>query len=81
MRLQKVQDYMTELGFQFSYAEESGLGSIDFEHRGISYHIWEFCENGEYGVETNVRTGGSQEDVVGDYEEKLVKMLFERKQR
>lgn len=80
MRLQKVQDYMKELGFEFTYAEEAGLGSIDFLYRGISYHIWEFFD-GEYGVETNIRTGGSHEDVFGDYEEKLMEMLRERQKR
>ena len=71
---------MKELGFEFTYAEEAGLVSIDFLYRGISYHIWEFFD-GEYGVETNIRTGGSHEDVFGDYEEKLIEMLHDRQKR
>ena len=25
--------------------EQVELGSIDFDHRGLSYHIWEFEDN------------------------------------
>ena len=41
MRLQKVQDELKEKGWEYRYTEEAGLGSIDFEDRGISYHTWE----------------------------------------
>lgn len=74
MRLKKIRNYLEEKGWKYSYIEEDGLGSIDFEHRGLSYHIWEF-EDGEYGAETNVRNVGRQEDITGDYEEKIVEIL------
>ena len=53
MRLEKIQAYLKEKQWNYEYTEEDGLGSIDFEHRGLSYHIWEF-EDGGYGAETNV---------------------------
>ena len=54
MRLEKLQKILKEKDCPYDYAEEDGLGSIDFVYRGISYHIWEF-EDGERGVETNLR--------------------------
>lgn len=77
MRLQKVQDILKAHQCEFTYAEEDGLGSIDFVYRGISYHIWEF-EDQERGVETNVRNAGRSEDITGEYEEVLIELLKER---
>ena len=78
MRLQKVQDELKEKGWEYRYTEEAGLGSIDFEYRGISYHIWEFDEDG-LGAESNIRTAGRTEDFTGpDYEEQIVKLVKER---
>lgn len=78
MRLQKVQDELKEKGWEYRYIEEAGLGSIDFEYRGISYHIWEFDENG-LGAESNIRTAGRTEDFTGpDYEEQIVQLVKER---
>ena len=74
MRLGRIRDYMEEKGWKYSYTEEDGLGSIEFEHRGLSYHIWEFAD-GAYGAETNVRTVGRQEDILGDYEEESIRIL------
>lgn len=74
MRLEKIQDYLKEKQWKYEYTEEDGLGSIDFEHRGLSYHIWEFEDNG-YGAETNVRTVGRQEDITGDYEKEIIEIL------
>ena len=74
MRLEKVQQYLNERGWKFEYNEVEDLGSIDFEYRGINYHIWEFLE-GEAGAESNVRTGGRHEDFLGDYEEQIVEIL------
>ena len=45
MRLEKVQEYLREKQYPYTYTEEDGLGSIDFDHRGLSYHIWEFEDN------------------------------------
>ena len=78
MRLQKVQDQLKKKGWEYHYTEEAGLGSIDFEYRGISYHIWEFDEDGP-GAESNIRTAGRTEDFTGpDYEEQSVKLIQER---
>lgn len=77
MRLQKIQDYLKERGWEYRYTEEEGLGSIDLEYRGVSYHIWEFCE-GEPGAESNLRTGGRSEDFYGDYEEQIIELIRNR---
>ena len=74
MRLEKIQGYLKEKQWKYEYSEEDGLGSIDFEHRGLSYHIREF-EDGGYGAETNVRTVGRQEDITGDYEKEIIEIL------
>ena len=66
--------YLKEKQWNYEYTEEDGLGSIDFEHRGLSYHIWEF-EDGGYGAETNVRTVGRQEDIMGNYEQEIIEIL------
>lgn len=74
VRLKKIQDFLKEKQWNYKYHEEAGCGSIDFEYRGILYHIWEF-RDGEYGVETNVKNGGYNEDIVGDYEEKVIRII------
>ncbi|MDO4521908.1 MAG: kinase [Eubacteriales bacterium] len=75
MRLEKIQEFLKEKDWKYTYTEEEGVGSIDFENRGISYHIWEFCEGEEYGAESNVRSGGKQEDFFGDYEEEIISVI------
>ena len=57
MRLEKLQSYIEEKGWKQEYTEEGGCGSLDFEHRGLSYHVWEFQEDG-YGAESNVENVG-----------------------
>ncbi len=74
MRLQKIQDYMTKNQMPYQYFEENGCGSINFVHRGLSYHIWEY-EEGTRGAESNVRTCGRSEDFEGDYEEQIIQIL------
>ncbi len=71
MHLEKLQNFLRSAGWRFRYAEEDGLGSVDFEHRGLTYHVWEFSG----GAETNIRTAGRQEDVFGDYEDKIIAQL------
>lgn len=78
MRLKKVQDKLNNMNLQFDYTEIDGCGSLDFEYRGLRYHIWEFYD-GEWGVETNIRQGGKDEDILGDYEDELVRLLREWK--
>ena len=74
MRLLKIQDYMKRNNMPFDYFEEDGCGSIDFTHRGLVYHIWEYHE-GTYGAESNVRTCGRSEDFEGDYENAIIDIL------
>lgn len=60
----------------FSYVEEDNCGSIDFEHRGLRYHIWEFADDVEpVGVETNLRYAGRDEEIEGDYDTILAEHL------
>lgn len=47
MRLEKLQQVLREKQFPFSYSEEDGCGSVDFEYRGVAYHVWEF-HDGEW---------------------------------
>lgn len=76
MRLEKVQKLLTEKGYHFAYAEEDGVGSIDFTDRGLSYHIWEFQnDDGSYGAETNLMHAGHMEDISGDYEDQICDTL------
>ncbi|HIQ95413.1 MAG TPA: kinase [Candidatus Limivivens merdigallinarum] len=74
MRLKNIQNLLKERKIQYTYTEEDGLGSIDFEYRGVSYHIWEF-EDGAAGAESNLRSGGRMEEFTGDYEEQLLEIL------
>lgn len=74
MRLSRVLALIQERGWKYTSCEEDGCGSIDFEYRGVPYHIWEFCD-GEWGVETNIRHGGRQEELFGDYETELLKIM------
>ena len=77
MRLEKIQAYLKEKQWNYEYTEEDGLGSIDFEHRGLSYHIWEF-EDGAYRGKTGrhhgeLRTGDHRnpENLVRGKERKM----------
>ena len=73
MRLEKIQAYMKEKGMKYEYYEENGCGSIEFIHRGLSYHIWEYPE--EEGADSNVRTVGRMDCYTGDYEEQILAVL------
>ncbi len=74
MRLEKIRDYIQQKGWKHTYHEEDGLGSLDFEARGLRYHVWEFLD-GEYGAESNVRLTSRQEDYFGDYEQQILDIL------
>lgn len=67
MRLQQVQDALKKKKITFTYTEEDECGSIDFEFRGLRFHIWEY-EDGCRGAETNVFEAGRSQDIEGDYE-------------
>lgn len=74
MRLEKIRAYFDEKGWPFEYSENDGCASIDFIHRGLSYHIWEFGEDG-FGAESNVENVGRMKDYEGDYEEAILQVL------
>ena len=74
MRLEKLQSYIEEKGWKQEYTEEGGCGSLDFEHRGLSYHVWEVQEDG-YGAESNVENVGRMKDYRGNYEEEILSIV------
>lgn len=74
MRLERVQHLLGERNLQYVYTEVDGCGSLDFEYRGVRYHIWEFEDDG-WGAETNVRNGGCSEDILGDYETEIIHII------
>ena len=71
MRLAKIQDYMKAHNMPYDYSEENDCGSINFIHRGLSYHIWEYPEP-DRGVSSNVLSCGRSVDYEGDYEEAII---------
>ena len=73
-RLTKVRAFLEERGWDYKYTEEDGCGSIDFDYRGVPYHIWEFYD-GVWGVENNLRHGGKQEELTGDYETEILGIM------
>ena len=74
MRLARIQDYMNQHNMPFQYVEDNDCGSIDFVHRGLTYHIWEYPAP-ERGAESNVRVCGRSEDYDGDYEGDIIAIL------
>ncbi|MBQ4642379.1 MAG: kinase [Oscillospiraceae bacterium] len=74
MRLKCIQDFLRRHHIAYTYQEEVDCGTIDFIHRGLSYHIWEYPEP-ERGAESNVRTAGRQEEFEGDYETQILSIL------
>ena len=71
MRLEKIQNYMKEHDMPYDYSEENDCGSINFIHRGLSYHIWEYPAP-ERGVSSNVLSCGRSQDYDGDYEQTII---------
>ena len=53
MRLAGIQQFLKERHLPFQYWEEDDCASIEFDHRGLHYHIWEFPEP-ERGAQSNV---------------------------
>lgn len=76
MRLVKLQEVLNAKGIKFSYAEEDDCGSIDFEHKGLRYNIWEYPAP-ERGAQSNIRLTGRQEEYGENYEEELLEILKE----
>lgn len=76
MRLVKIQKLLKEKDIEFTYNEMDDLGSIDFNYRGLPYHIWEF-QDGEAGAESNVANAGKTIDYFGDYQSTLSDIMKE----
>lgn len=74
MRLERLAKYLKDRSLSYKYTEVDGCGSLDFEYRGVGYHVWEFEDNG-WGAETNVRNGGQSEDILGDYESEIIQIM------
>ncbi len=72
--LERVLAFIRERGWDCRESQEEECKSLDFEYRGVAYHIWEFHDH-EWGVETNVRHGGSMEELTGDYESELLEIM------
>ena len=73
-RLGAIRAYLESKRMPYRYYEEAGCGSIQFDHRGLSYHIWEYPAP-ERGAQSNVRSAGKSEDFDGDYEEQILAIL------
>ena len=73
MRLNKIQDFMNRANMPFQYSEEDDCGSINFIHRGLSYHIWEYPD--DEGADSNVRSAGRMEAFTGNYEDQILEIL------
>lgn len=74
MRLSRIQEYMTQRGMRYAYREEDDCGTIEFDHRGLHYHIWEYPAP-ERGAESNVLSTGRSIEYEGDYEEAILEIL------
>lgn len=74
MRLAEIQAFLKSHRTPYTYWEEDGCGSIEFQHRGLSYHIWEYPPD-EPGAQSNVRCAGRQEDFGPGYETEILEIL------
>ena len=74
MRLTKIQQFLREKRLSYHYWEEDDCGSMEFDHRGLHYHIWEFPAP-ERGAESNVRTAGRREEFGDNYEDSILAIL------
>lgn len=74
MRLSRIQEYMIQRGMRYAYREEDDCGTIEFDHRGLHYHIWEYPAP-ERGAESNVLSAGRSIEYEGDYEEAILEIL------
>ena len=74
MRLAGIQQFLKERRLPFQYWEDDNCGSIEFDHRGLRYHIWEFPEP-ERGAQSTVRVAGRSEEFGDNYEEVILEIL------
>ena len=75
MRLVKVQDALKRKNINYKYTEEDGCGSLDFLFRGLSFHVWEYYDEG-WGAETNIYNVGRSQDLEGDYEAAIAEEIL-----
>ncbi len=73
MRLERIQEHLKNKGVSYQYFEDNGCGTIEFIHRGLAYHIWEYPE--DEGADSNVRSAGRMEAYTGDYEGQILEIL------
>lgn len=73
-KLGKIRAFLENKEIPYDYTEENECGSIDFQFRGVPYHVWEFPPE-EPGCESNIRTGGRVEEFTGNYEEQILAIL------
>lgn len=76
MRLPKVRAALKQKRITFEYAEEDGMGSLDFIFRGLKFHVWEFEDGKILGAETNIFNVGKAQDIEGDYEAVIAKEIL-----
>lgn len=74
MRLNKIAAFLREKAIFFRYREEDDCGSIEFDHRGLHYHVWEYPAP-ERGAQSNVRIAGRSEDYDDHYEETIIEII------
>ena len=74
MRLETIRHYLDSRGMRYQYREEDDCGALDFEHRGLRSHIWEFPAP-ERGAESNVLSAGRSVEYDGDYEQTILSIL------
>ena len=75
MRLEIVRQALESKRIRYQYHEVDGCGSLDFEFRGLSYHVWEF-QDPSWGAETNVFSAGRTRDIEGEYENTIAKEIL-----
>ena len=73
MRLEKIQAHLKVKGIAYQYYEDNDCGTIEFLHRGLAYHIWEYPD--EEGADSNVRSAGRMDTFTGDYEAQILEIL------
>lgn len=74
MRLCNIQQFLHGQRIAFHYEEEDECGSLEFEYRGLRYHIWEYPPP-ERGAASNIRNAGRSEEYEGEYEKELLDIL------
>lgn len=76
MHMPKTEAALKDHDIEYTIYTEDGCESIEFMFRGLAYHIWEWHEDDEWGVEQNVFNTGRSEDLKGDYDETLAKEIM-----